>query len=585
MAFDLDNFFQAIGRAGREDYAINQAQAQQATPFDDLIGYSYINPAWITQLTASYDSVIRNSSVGMSAWAQAAGTILQAMVVAEAPAYGSSLGSSLLYLRNEMIAQGKTVQSCTITGASVAESANVGTPAILVITTRGDGLVLQNTIAEESTLYYTDDAYTGSATVGQEPYSWVGAANISSLGTGIGVGTWDWDWPQGSNGSATGTNIAGDDEANTSGNYLTNGAFDAWTGGTPALDNWYLETGTWGTTIQRTTTHLGGTYSVEFIVGATLNGLTQQFDSDDSTGATAGTAAILTAFQGYGFNIWLRAAGVISGGVMTVSLVDGSAAVINDQQGTANSTTIALTAHSTNWVAHPIAFRLPVILPSIVRLKIKITTALAGANLYMDWAAFGVPTNFYVGGPNVIAFSNPAAPVEAGPDPDGFTITTTNNRGGASFGATMQTLVSRLYQTPDLILPYSATPNISDGLITTGLTFPTPFELQLALPFTATASGVVQDTLSNGIPWTFQVVQSISISMDISSIIGKIEESTTGVGAWTDVAGGTFDNPGGPDDLQDLTMTRTKRYIRYTCTITPSGGSPSAYVSAIGGYY
>lgn len=472
MALNLTNLFTALGRIGRNAYIIaSGAQDLQETPFDTLVGYAYINPAWVASLAQSYDAMIRSESGGMGVWSDAAATILQGLVSEENAVYGSSLGQSLAFLNNEMVAQNKTIAECTIGSSVSAEAANVGSPAVFVILKRGDGIILQNTIAEEGNLLFTSDSYTGGATAGQEPWQYTGAPNVSSLGTGVAVGLWDWDWPQGSGVQASGVCIAGDDEANEAGNFLTNGDFESWTGATPVvLDYWKLTVGTWGTSITRSgsTEGIDGGYCVEFVAGAVNNTLTQQFDSStsDGTDATAGTVANPTAFASYAFNVWLKADGVISAGVMTVSLVDGSDVVIADQSGTNNSTDIALTAHDTDWVAHPIDFRLPVIVPDVIRLKIAISTDLAGANLFMDWAAFCRPTNLYAGGPNVAVFSEPAVPIEAGPDPDGFQITFTNDRAGASFGATFQTLVNRLFQAADLILPYSGSPDFADTLIT-----------------------------------------------------------------------------------------------------------------------
>lgn len=471
MAF-LDNIFEVTGRIGRTAYQIDSGQSTQAATFNEVVALSYVNPAWIANLSAQYDSAIRQQSTTMGVWQQAAQTILLGMVAGQDPFYGTSLSAALSYILQLMIAGSKTVKTCTITESTVADTANVGTGVVFCTLIRGDGLIFQNTVAEVSTLLITSDSYTGGATVGQEPWSWSGAANLSSLATGTPVGLWDWDWPQGSGASASASCIdASQDNTPVSGNYLTNSDFQSWTtGGTPILNNWHLTVGTWGTDIlQETGTVMTNTtYSVKFVAGATLTALTTQFNSaiTDGTLTTAGTVANITAFTGYAFNFWLKASGVISGGVLKVDLVDGSGTVINDQAGTANTYTLTLSTVTTSWVAYNTPFRLPVILPSIVRVRIRISTALAGASLYMSWGAFSLPTNLYSGGPNLSVFSNPQAPFEANPDPDGFTLTFTNNRGGASYGATFQTLWNRLYQTPGLILPYSGSPSYADSLIT-----------------------------------------------------------------------------------------------------------------------
>jgi len=467
VALNLTNVFTSLGRAGRNAYVINGAQALQPVPWNELAAQAWLNPAWIAPLAQSYDSQIRAESGGMGAWSSAAAVILQSLVAADVPAYGTSLAASLQYLYEQMVAQAATVKECTIGSTVTADPANVGSGVCVVSTTRYDGLIFQNTVAEESTLLITQDSYTGNATAGREPWSWAGAPNVSSLGTGVPVGIWDWDFPQGSNGGTGGNCISASQDAAASGNRLTNGDMEEWdTTGTPFLKYWNLAAGTWGATAARSATALGGSYSLQLVAGG-ANTLTQQFNSSSSTGTTAGTTAAITSFSAFLINFWTKATGVVSAGSLTVSLVDSSGTVLNNQAGTAQTHTLALTGLSTSWTARSYAFQTPVILPAdgIVRLKLAVA-GLAGADVLIDDVCFTAPTSLYKGGPYAAVFSNPAVPFEAGPDPDGFTLTFTNDRGGASYGATLQMLMSRLFQTAGLILPYAASPTLSDTLIT-----------------------------------------------------------------------------------------------------------------------
>jgi hypothetical protein len=473
MALNLANLFTALGRCGRNAFLINGTQNNQGTPYSELAALSYINPTWIVQLTQGYDQAIRSSSGGMSPWIQAAQSILLNLVSAVNPNYGASLPAALSFLNSEMIAQGASVAQCTIGVPSVTpDPANVGIGSIFVTTTRGDGLSLQNTVAENTTLLITQDSYVGGATRGQEPWQWSGKPNLSSLNTGAGVGLWDWDWPQGSGASASGRSIAANAYNNVGGNFLTNGDMATWTGGPAVLSNWNLVTGTWGTDIRQSAVQfLSSPYSTEFLAGTgVLTALTQQFGSGSTvSGVTAGTPAALIPYRGYAINLWLKATGAITGGVLSISLVDSTGTVINDQSGVAQTQTLTLSTVTTSWKGYSFPLRLPVILPAdgIIRLRIKITTALTGNSLFMDDVAFCVPVQAYPGGPNMAVFSSPANPFEGQPDPDGWTIGFTNNRAGATFGATWQTLINRLFQTPGLILPYSGPPGtILDTLIT-----------------------------------------------------------------------------------------------------------------------
>jgi hypothetical protein len=404
----------------------------------------------------------------MFAWQQAAATILQGLVSAQDPQAGASLVGSLVYLQQAIIAQSASVQVCALTSTVTANSGNSGAGSVWVGLTRGDGLSLQNTIAETGILVIASDSFTGGATLGQEPWQWQGAPNVSSLGTGAPVGAWDWDALQASGSALSGNCIAANQYAVQTGNLLTNGDFALWPVALADPTNWHLVTGAWGTDAQRSTTVLGGVFSVEFLPTATLTTLTQQFGTaSTTTGATAGTTATLAPYTGYAENLWLKAAGVITGGVLSVSLVNSSGAVINDQQGNPNTTTIALTGASTNWVPHSLPFRLPINPPSVVRLQIEMSTALAGAGLILDWVAMcEPPTAIYPAGPNLAVFSSPASPFVAVPNPDGWTVALTNDRGGSTFGATWQTLLNRLFGNPNFIAATSGSPTIADTLIT-----------------------------------------------------------------------------------------------------------------------
>lgn len=580
MALNLTNLFTSLGCVGRNAVLIDTAQAAQPYPFDDLVDESWVNPSWTAALASSYDTTLRSSSGEMAAWTQTATTILQQLVAEQAPVYGSTLSGSLQYLLEVMEAQSATVAECDIGSTVAADAENTGTGVVVVSTTRYDGLTFQNVIAEQSALLITRDSYTGGATAGQEPWTWNGAPNVSSLQTGVSVGTWDFDWPQGSNGSASGSAISASQDATTNGNLLTNGDCEDWTTGTPSLNYWYLAVGTWGTSIQRSSTALGGSYSIQFNAGATLNALTQQFNSTSVTGATSGTDVEALAFTPYMVNFWTRASGVISGGVLTVSLVDSTGTVLQNHSGVNQSQTLALTGLSTSWTARSFSFQTPVQLPTdgIVRLKIAITTALAGANLLIDDICMVVPTSLYTGGPYVAVFSNPAVPFVAAPNPDGFTLTFTNDRAGAAFGATFQTLFSRLFQTPELILPYSSTPTLEDSLITDPQGV---FSLLGPADLTVNTNGLVVDC--DTFPTVLNVVQNVGGFTDALSFDGKMQESSTGVGAWTDVVGGAFAAVTASNDVQRISIVRTKRYLRWICTITPDG-SPLIYCSVTGDY-
>ena len=465
---NLIQLFTALGRVGRNLYLINQSQGLQPVTYSELSGYGYITPGWITNLTQTYDPLIRSQDTGMSAWQTAASNIIVGMCNA-VNSQITSTSAALQFIYNQMIAQAATVKQFT-TGYTVSPVAtNTGRGNVVLAMIRADGINFQNVIPEIDTLTITGDSYTGRATRGAEPWSLAGQPNLSTLGTGNPVNIYDWDWPAGSGiligGNAVAANQYGSSAVN--GNILTNGDFATWTGSPAALSYWNLVTGAWGSTIQQNNTNqLGGTYCVRFNSGST-NVLTQQFGSGVATGVTAGTSASLSAYSGYLGNLWLSASGTLSAGTMVVSLVNSSGVTINDQSGNANTISYNLAGLSTVYNPYSYAFRLPTMLPSdgIIRLKISVS-GLSGGNLYWDWNALTAPTTMYLGGPNIALFSNPAYPFVAFPTPDQFLVTLTNNWGGSTYLASFQSLFNRLFQTPGLILPYAASPSISDSLIT-----------------------------------------------------------------------------------------------------------------------
>lgn len=92
--------------------------------------------------------------------------------------------------------------------------------------------------------------------------------------------------------------------------------------------------------------------------------------------------------------------------------------------GTSPAITVATTTDGSP--AEPV-FRLPSVVPDVVYLRIRISTAISsGTSVFLDHAALAKMQALYTGGPLAAAFSG-STPFEAG---DLFTITTTNDRAG-----------------------------------------------------------------------------------------------------------------------------------------------------------
>lgn len=469
MALNIPELMTSLGRIGHTAYLIDIAQAGQPVTFDELSTEAWMNQIWITTLTQVYDTLIRSESAPMGTWQQAAITILLGMVEAANPTYGGGVPNALAYLYNQMVAQGQTVKQCVVGSSYTPYTTNIGSGNVFIALTRGDGILYQNTVAEVGQLSITRDSFTGGATVGQEPWLYVGVPNLSSLGTNTPVGIWDWDSPQGS-GAVTGGNcISASQYASNSGNFLTNGNFAAWAGVTPAPNNWNLLVGTWGTTAQQSSTSLGGSFSVQFNAGDG-NQLTQQFGSSAVSGVAAGTSALPTSYRGYANNVWLMASGgTMSGGELAVSLINANGgAVFSDQSGNPNTHNISLAGLSSLiWTPSAVPLRLPVEPPENFQLSLStVASPPAGANLLIDCVSFAAPILIQPGGFDIAVFSNPSAPFHSVPINDGWAVTLTNDRGSSQYLATLQALLSRLFQSPGFIAPYSLTPTLLDTLIT-----------------------------------------------------------------------------------------------------------------------
>lgn len=403
---------------------------------------------------SSGQSTVNN--IGSSLQGIAKNTVLR-MVADDNPQSSSSdLSIALAEVVRQMRANSQTVKSCTVSAAIAVVSGNTGTGTIAAHTKRGDGLTLEQIFAEVGKIKCVGDAYSGGSTSGNESFQFFGMAPLSNPfdhnwgGTAANVG--------GSGGVAFFTAIDGSKD-NSSGNLLTNSDFEDWTGNTP--NNWAITTGAAGTEILKSTaTFYDGLASLQIVGGATLTALTQTFDV--SSNGTAGELAPNTV---YGVNLWAKVSSVPAAGSLTVELIDGSGTVVTDDQAANNAFTINLTTLTTSFAAYNGFFRTPKLLPTTVKLRLRLNNALSGgSNLFIDRLGMGVATQAYFGGPYLAAFSGVTAFLLN----DQFTLTTANDRGGATYNANFQTLFDRFFgmKALGLLLPSASAGNtISDSLV------------------------------------------------------------------------------------------------------------------------
>lgn len=452
---DPGGLFPRLGRIGKLLYLVNADQAACAAVFGEIAAqYASSLQDKYGRLSTQETGLIRSRSGIVASVQQLALSTVTDTVAADAPAASRSTVDVLNEIRRQMLAAGVTLQAATVGVTVAALGTPTGTGAAVTATKRGDGLVQELMIAETGRLVCVADSYRDRLTAGRERFSYVGEPDL-------GAGVYDYDWPVGSAANVSLTAVSADDAANTSGNLLANSNFETWSADpTPTLNGQsWVTTGTAGTDFAKNTASpFRGSADLKLLAGGGTPSFTQ------TLGDAAGTSATLTAGTSYAVNLWAKRDGTVSAGVLTVELVDASGTVIADTQGVSNSFTATLSVLTTSYAAVSGVFRTPAVLPSVLKLRIRVSTALTGANVLIDDVCLTPMTAAYVGGPGLAVFSG-AVPFVRG---DTWTVAGTNDRGGASYGATFLTLLDRFFgiRASGLLFPTDASPTIPDSLIT-----------------------------------------------------------------------------------------------------------------------
>lgn len=388
------------------------------------------------------------ASIGPSLQAMAVAT-LNSMVNADAPqANPNDVGQSIAELIRQMSAASKTVQKCTTTVSTSAGSGNYGNATVVASVLNGDGLMKQYCFSETGTLVCQQDSQTGGATLGSESWQYRGDAAEGNVHLDT--------WPAGSGAVATITEV---DSLTTGQNLLSNSSWETatatgWTG-------WTIRVGTFNTHLASdASVYYRGTLSMAFVGDAsTLTGVYQIFDS------TSGTTSELKPSTVYNLVVRHKVNTAPAAGVLAISLTDGSNTTLTDAASTSNSKSVTLSGLTSSWSSTTITFVTPRVLPTETRLQIKLTTALSsGTTLYIDDVCMNEATQLYEGGPYLSVFAGSTKTIVA----DRHTITVANDRGSSSYSANFQALFDRWFnmRALKLQLPYAASPNIADSLIT-----------------------------------------------------------------------------------------------------------------------
>lgn len=376
---------------------------------------------------------------------------------------GKTVTEALKLLINQMTNSTDDVNASSLAvGAQAALTGvtNVGSNKFLVSPYDGDGKLLEYCPTEVIKFVCTSDATnpqggTG-ATEGYEPWD-VSGQNI--------VGTDSELWPRGS-GISKRMNGFDPEYDNQYGNLLYNSDFETYST-TNLPDDWVIATGTVTTHVAKDAavyrTGGDGLASISFIGdAATLIAIQQSFNTAHSTTASiGGTPAKLKSRTPYAVGFWTKVSNNAATGVLAVSLVDGSGNVINDDFGTANTISVTVDNETTSWAFQSGFFRLPSAIPSTVKIRLKMTTALSAHTLYIDDLAMAECTQLATGGPWAAIYSDPTDQAIKG---DSYTVTVTQ-----TFGA-FQKAFERLFgmRALGLKLPSDTAggETISDSLVT-----------------------------------------------------------------------------------------------------------------------
>ncbi len=398
----------------------------------------------------------------------AAGILIQ-MVDDDAHLSSRTLPLALAELNRQMRASVDSVKATTATvGAQTAVGSPTGNGSLVVSVKNGQGEVLQYLFGETLKFVCTADSESGGATLFQEQLNVTGRAPTQSA--------FDHLWPLGSGGNVglTAVNASLD---NSGGNLLQNSDFELFTNA-PSPDNWTIILGAAGIAQSSTPNAYVGSSALQLTGdGSTIITLAQKFATAPTTVAGAGgTPATLLPGRGsnpqadaiYHLNGWLKVDAAPSAGQVEFSLVDGSNAIIADDAGTDNMIVIdgmaltntykALGKMTTEVLLGQLDFRLPAVLPAVIKLKIKTSTAWTSPKiLFIDHLSLTQAAPFYIGGPFLSYHGGSAALVFNDTWTKALTVT----------AGVFQRAFERCFgmRNLGLQLPSAGSPSINDNLV------------------------------------------------------------------------------------------------------------------------
>lgn len=387
---------------------------------------------------------MRVAQTGANAYKSAIKAAAQATLIemfdADSPLATRDVLNALQRLQSQMKTATTTYFEANTVSASVTATNLTGTGNVVTSTKDGLGNNLENMLAEVIRINCSSNSSAGS-----ESIRFRGEESISDK--------LSHRWPLGSGCDRTLTSLV----ASSSSNLVSNGTFETFTVAN-IPDNWTIAVGSAGSQVysESSTVYTGSKALKIAGDGSTLTQLTQ-------------TLTGLSAQVPYAVNFYCKCSGTPAAGVLTIDLYDGSA-VINDEAGTANSFTVALTSLGTTYVAKSGTFRLPDPVPSTVKLRIRLSTALSNTyNLFVDNLAMQQMVQLDTSNPGATPFVSVFGGATNWSIDDGaYGGTTTWKIDAANDRVSLwQSWMDRLFDTSKLgiVFPVSGTTAISDGLI------------------------------------------------------------------------------------------------------------------------
>lgn len=366
-------------------------------------------------------------------------------------------------IRRQMAAAGETVQTCTpAVSAFTAGSTNVGNGTTVSSIKRPDGLTAELIFADTAELRCVQSGYDAGGTRNHEWFLAVSKAAVDGSHP---------DW--GSSYFGAGCNkrfrVIDPSASNARGNILTNG-FETFSSNVPT--GWQATTGTGGTDFQSSSAQAYfGSNSLELLGGTgVLTTLEQSFGSYNQLYSTP---AKLKGNTQYAVLIRMKADAAPASGAAVVELVNASNSLdgADDDQGTDNTFSIDLTTLTTSWQAFTGVFRTPRDIADGTKIRLRLTTAVpASREVYVDSFAMGEMTELYPGGPWVAIFAG-STPFTSGSENtqrDFYTVTTTNDNGGAAQARkTWHRLADALFSLREngVLYPSTTSETISDAVL------------------------------------------------------------------------------------------------------------------------